>query len=155
MFVKESLIRASSARLWAFHELPDALERLTPPWESMHIVEKAQGLQVGATVIVETKLFGIIPVRWVARHTAYDPPHVFEDIQLSGPFKSWRHRHIITAHANGAILRDEVEYEPPLWLLGKLAAPIFIEPKLERMFVYRHKVTKVWCEAEEGAVEHG
>src|SRR5918998_261722 len=84
-FVKESVIRARPERVFAFHELPDALRRLTPPWERARVVEHAGSLRVGARAIVETRLFGVVPVRWVARHTAYDPPHMFEDVQVSGP----------------------------------------------------------------------
>lgn len=146
LFVKESLIHASRERVWAFHELPDALERLTPPWEQVRVIERAQGLQVGSRAIIETKLFGLLPVKWVAEHTRYEPPRLFEDVQVSGPFKSWRHRHVIEAHAAGAMLRDEVEYEPPLGFLGKLAAPLAVTPRLERMFAYRHEVTRRWCE---------
>ena len=148
-FVKESIIRATPERVWAFHELPDALERLTPPWEHARFIKRAQGLQVGQEAIVETKIFGLIPVKWVARHTLYRPPHEFEDVQISGPFKSWRHRHIIKSHANGAILRDEVEYQPPIGLLGMLVAPMAIVPKLKRMFDYRHDITRQWCETTE------
>jgi ligand-binding SRPBCC domain-containing protein len=44
------------------------------------------------------------------------------------------------------MLRDEIEYEPPLSILGALAAPVFIVPKIEKMFDYRHAVTRKWCE---------
>lgn len=145
-FTKESVIHAAPERVWAFHELPDALERLTPPWERVRVVEKAQGLQVGSRVIIETKLFGVFPARWVAEHTRYEPPRFFEDVQVSGPFKRWRHRHIIEQHASGATLRDEIEYEPPFSLPGKLFAPFLVVPRLERMFLYRHDVTRHWCE---------
>lgn len=147
-FVKESVIRATPERVWAFHELPDALERLMPPWERARIIKKAQSLQAGQEAIVETKIFGLIPAKWVARHTLYRPPFEFEDVQISGPFKSWRHRHIIEPHALGSVLRDEVEYVPPLGLLGAFAAPVVIIPKLKRMFDYRHEATRRWCEAE-------
>ena len=146
MFVKESVIRAAPERVFAFHELPDALSRLTPPWEKVRVVQPAEIARVGSRAIIETRLFGLIPVRWVAEHTAYDPPRMFEDVQLSGPFSRWRHRHIIEPHAEGARLRDEIDYAPPLGLLGKLAAPIAIIPRLERMFDHRHRVTREWCE---------
>lgn len=145
-FVKESVIRAAPERVFAFHELPDALERLTPPWEKARVVRAAPNLHVGSTAIIETRLFGLVPARWVARHTAYDPPRIFEDVQLSGPFRSWRHRHVIEPHAEGAVLRDEVHYEPPLGVLGRLASPLVIAPRLQRMFDYRHTVTRGWCE---------
>ena len=145
-FVQESLIRATPERVFAFHELPDALKRLTPPWESARVIQPAESLQVGSRAIVETRILGLFKTRWVARHSAYDPPRMFEDVLDSGPFKSWRHRHIIEAHASGATLRDEIEYEPPLGWLGKFAAPFIIVPRLRKLFEYRHRVTREWCE---------
>lgn len=145
-FVKESVIEASPERVFAFHELPDALARLTPPWESARVVQPPRDLSVGSTTIVETRILGFFRVRWVAKHTAYDPPHMFEDVQLSGPFRRWRHRHIVEPHERGAVLRDEIEYEPPLSFIGRLAAPLLIVPRLRRLFDYRHKVTREWSE---------
>jgi len=146
LFVKESLIRAAPERVFAFHERPDALRRLTPPWEPTRVVAPAPDLRAGSVAVVETRVLGLVPVRWVARHTAYDPPRMFEDVQTEGPFKSWRHRHVIEPHEKGAVLRDEVEFETPLWLLGRLAAPLLVEPRLRRLFDYRHRVTREWCE---------
>ena len=158
IFVKESVIRATPERVFAFHELPDALERLTPAWETARIVRPALNLRVGSTAIVETRLLGFVPVRWVAKHTAYDPPHMFEDVQVSGPFRRWRHRHVIEPHAEGAILRDEINFEPPFGLAGRLISPLLIVPRLRRLFEHRHNVTRQWCENrppnKEGAEEH-
>lgn len=145
-FVKESFIRASPERVFAFHELPDAFRRLTPSWDGTRIVQSAPDLRPGATAIVEMRLFGLLRQRWVAQHTAYDPPRMFEDVQVEGPFKSWRHRHLVVPREEGAILRDEIEYEPPLRLIGRLTAPLLITPRLRRLFDYRHRVTQEWCE---------
>lgn len=148
-FIKESIIRAKPARVFAFHELPDALQRLTPSWEKARVISPAPDLHVGSIAIVETRLFGLFPVCWVAEHTAYDPPRMFEDVQVKGPFRRWRHRHIVEPHADGALLRDCVEYEPPLGFIGRKLAPLLIEPRLRRLFDYRHRVTRDWCEASE------
>ena len=147
-FVKETVIKATPERVFAFHELPDAIERLIPPWENAKIIQKADISKIGSQAIIEQKILGIIPSRWVAEHTAYDPPNMFEDIQISGPFRRWRHRHIMRSHEQGTILRDEIEYEPPLAFLGMAMTPIIVTPKIEKMFEYRHKVTKEWCEKE-------
>ncbi|HEX8721346.1 MAG TPA: SRPBCC family protein [Pyrinomonadaceae bacterium] len=146
LFVKQSVIRATPERVFAFHERPDALRLLTPPWEPTRVLSAAPDLRGGSLAVVETRLFGLWPVRWVARHTAYDPPRSFEDVQVEGPFRAWRHRHTVEPHAEGATLRDEVEYEPPLGLLGRAAAPLLVEPRLRRLFDYRHGVTRAWCE---------
>jgi ligand-binding SRPBCC domain-containing protein len=132
----------------AFHELPDALQRLTPPGEQVRVIQAAESLKVGAAAIVEMKMLGLFPVRWVAKHTVYDPPRMFEDIQISGPFRAWRHKHLIIPHPDGAILRDEVEYEPPLGIAGALLAPVLIVPRLHKLFDYRHSVTRAWCERD-------
>ena len=145
-FIKETLIKAAPERVFAFHQLPDAFDRLLPPWEEVKVIQIADISVIGSRAIIETKIFGTFTSRWVAEHTAYDPPHLFEDVQISGPFKSWRHRHVVEAHPEGALLRDEIEYEPPFSIFGELAAPYAVVPKLARMFAYRHEVTRKWCE---------
>ena len=148
-FVKESFIKAAPERVFAFHALPDAIERLIPPWENAKIIQKADISRIGSQAIIEQKIFGVVPSRWVAEHTKYEPPRLFEDVQISGPFASWRHQHIIEPHESGVRLRDEIEYEPPFSIFGKLAAPFAVVPKLEKMFAYRHEVTRKWCEEGE------
>jgi len=148
-FVKETLIKATPEKVFAFHELPDAFARLMPPWDHSKIVQAAPSLKVGSRTIIDAAVFGPIKARWVAEHTAYDPPRMFEDKQLKGPFTTWRHRHSVLPNEQGAILRDEIEYEPPFRPFGRLAALIFIIPRLERLFAYRHNVTKEWAEKSE------
>jgi ligand-binding SRPBCC domain-containing protein len=145
-FVRESHIAAAPERVFAFHELPDALARLTPPWESSRVIRMARISEIGSEAVIETRILSLLPVRWVARHTAYDPPRMFEDVQVEGPFRFWRHRHLIEPHAAGARLRDEIEYEPPFLIFGRLAAPFLIIPRLEKLFDYRHAATREWCE---------
>lgn len=148
-FIKESVIRASPERVFAFHEQSDAFEMLLPPWENAEVLQKADISKIGSRAIIKMKVLGIFPAKWIAEHTKYEPPKMFEDVQISGPFAEWRHRHIILPHEDGAILRDEIEYEPPFWIFGAFAAPFAIAPKLEKMFEYRHRVTKNWCEKGE------
>jgi len=146
-FTKSTVINASPERVFEFHLLPDAFERLVPPWENAKILQKADVTKVGSRAIIEQKIFGLVPAKWVAEHTAYDPPKMFEDVQVSGPFKSWRHRHIVESHPEGAVLIDEIEFEPPMGFLGTMVAPVLILPKIEKMFAFRHEVTKKWCES--------
>lgn len=148
-FIKESVIKASPERVFAFHEQADAFEMLMPPWENAKVLQKADISKIGSQAIIEMKVLGVFPAKLIAEHTKYEPPRMFEDVQISGPFASWRHQHIILPHADGAILRDEIEYEPPFWIFGAFAAPFAIVPKLEKMFEYRHRVTKDWCEKGE------
>lgn len=146
IYIKETEIAATVEKVFAFHELPDAFERLIPPWEDAEIIEKADISVIGSRAVIQQKIFGLIPQTWVAEHTAYDPPHLFEDVQISGPFKSWVHRHIIEPKGEHAVLRDEITFDPGFSFLGSLMSPVLIRPKIEKMFEYRHMVTKTWCE---------
>ncbi len=147
-FVKESVIRASCERVFAFHEQPDALRLLSPPWQNIRIIQTAQISEIGSRAVVELKIFGLFKSRWVAEHTIYDPPNVFEDIQIAGPFRSWRHRHIVERYPNGALLKDVIDFQLPLGILGRALAPVLILKRLQRLFNYRHEVTKRWCEKQ-------
>lgn len=130
---------------FALHERSGILEALTPPWEKVRVVRAPESLRVGTEVVLELKI-GPLPLRWVARHTAYDPPRLFEDVQQRGPFWTWVHQHRF-ANVPGAdrrcVLTDHVEYElapRALRLPARLAGP-FVRRRLERMFAYRHEQT--------------
>jgi ligand-binding SRPBCC domain-containing protein len=150
-FMRESLIRAPAERVFAFHQLPDALHRLTPLWEKTQLIAPSRSLEIGERTTVRLRLFGLVPVLCVSEHTRFDPPRMFEDRMLRGPFRRWIHRHLVIPADSGTILRDEVDYDLPLWPLGNLFAPVLVEPRLKRLFEYRHEVTRAWCESAIGS----
>lgn len=93
---------------------------------------------------------GPLVIAWVAEHVVYEPPRLFEDVQVRGPFRSWRHRHRVLADGDGARLRDEVEYEAPGGVVAPLVDRVLIRPMLARLFRYRHAVTRR-CTERSGA----
>lgn len=147
-FVRECAIKAPPEAVFRFHESPDALRQLIPPWENMRIVESTGSLRKGSRVVLAGRVLGIIPVRWVAVHTEYDPPRLFADVQESGPFASWYHRHLfLDDGAGGTILRDEIEYRLPFGKAGSLAGGWLVRRKLNAMFQFRHETTRRLIEA--------
>ena len=142
LFEKESIIAAPPDVVYAFHERPDALSAITPPWERVTIVGQVPPIAVGNRVILKTKI-GPFPATWVAEYVEVEPGRLFADRQVSGPFASWLHRHIFTPDGKGGtILRDSVQYEPPMGLIGRAFGDGFIKKRLNDMFEYRHKETK-------------
>lgn len=149
MYVKQTSINASPEAVFRFHESPDALLHLIPPWEKMTLVESAGSLLPGSRVVLRGR-FGLLPVEWVAIHTEYNPPHLFADWQESGPFAYWYHRHHILEDGHGGtLLKDEVEYAVPLGAIGRWLGGWLVRRKLEAMFAYRHKKTKSLIESGE------
>ena len=93
---------------------------------------------------------GPILLTWVAEHTEYESGRMFADRQVSGPFARWYHRHLFSDDdTGGTILRDEIDYEPPLGALGRLLAGGYLRRKLQRMFDYRHERTQQIVESGE------
>lgn len=148
-YEKLTRIAATPERVFAFHESPGALERLTPPWESVEVESGGGSLKPGSRVVLKTKL-GPLSLRWVAEHTEYDPPRMFADRQVSGPFASWYHRHkFIDDGVGGTWLQDVVDFEPPLGAVGRTLGGAYLTRKLDRMFTYRHETTRRIIESGE------
>ena len=149
MFIKATRINAPPHVVFEFHESPDALAHLIPPWEQMKISESPGSLKPGSRVVLRGRL-GFLPIQWIAVHTEYDPPHLFADRQESGPFAYWYHRHrFLDDGQGGTVLRDEVDYAVPLGRIGQWVGGWFIRRKLEAMFAYRHEITKRLIESGE------
>lgn len=146
-FVHESVIAASVEAVFGFHERPDALQQLLPPWERVRNVRPADSLEVGAVARLEQRV-GPLWLEIVAEHVEYEKNALFVDEMRKGPFAAWRHEHRFEPHPDGCRLTDAITYTPPAWVFGRLAAPLAIEPRLRKMFEYRHRVTQ---EALEGA----
>lgn len=139
--IKESVIPAPRELVFAFHESPGALEKLTPPWEKVRVIERSPSILPGSRVVLRMWT-GPFTVDWIAEHTEYERNRMFADRQVKGPFTFWYHKHMFAdAPGGGTLLRDEVEYLPPFGFLGRLARPL-IERKLKRLFDYRHEMTR-------------
>lgn len=151
VYVKQTRIKAPQQVVFAFHQRPDALKLLVPPWEKVEVEQPPSSLEVGTRVVLVNRL-GPLRLRWVALHVAFEPPNFFTDIQEKGPFKRWEHKHsVIEEGQEECLLRDEVTYELPMGLAGRLFGGAFVRRKIEKMFEYRHQVTRAMCESKEAS----
>jgi ligand-binding SRPBCC domain-containing protein len=146
----ETRLTASQDAVFAFHERPDVMALLTPWWSGVRVVRPAPSLLPGQRALLRLG-FGPLAIEWLAEHTVYEPPREFEDIQLSGPFKRWRHRHRVLPAENGTMLRDEIEYALPGGPLAPILDRLLMRPFLERLFRYRHAVTRRYSEGRVAA----
>lgn len=141
LFVCASRIEASAERVFRWHAEPGALERLTPPWEKMEVVEPAPGIRNGDRGTLRVHL-GPIPMLWKFEHSDYQEGRQFRDVQTAGPFHRWEHTHLfIPDGANACCLEDRIKYELPFGSLGNLLGGWMIRAKLKRTFEYRHRIT--------------
>jgi ligand-binding SRPBCC domain-containing protein len=148
-FSRSVEIAAPVAVVWAFHERPDALQRLIPPWQRVELVSSSEpGLQAGKRVVLRQRV-GPAWVTMRAVHVAYEEGRMFADRVTGGPFNYWLHRHLLEPMEDGGCrLTDEIEYAlrggaPARWVAGG-----WFRGELAKMFAFRHEVTKRECEAE-------
>jgi len=140
-FVKQSVVMAPVEKVFAFHDRPEAIIDLTPPWAGMTLVQPAtNGLQIGSRVILKVKM-GPFTKTWVAEHTEYELNRMFADVQREGPFSYWYHRHLFEGKSdNSTLMTDEIEYKLPMGSLGDLCGHGIVENQLRRSFDYRHRI---------------
>jgi hypothetical protein len=83
LFVAVSMIETSAESLFHWHAEPGALERSTPPWEKVEIIERARGIRHGdrGAMLV---CIGPFRVRWTFEHRNYIEGRQFRDVQTAG-----------------------------------------------------------------------
>ena len=138
--IREQRVSKPLAETFAFFERPENLATLTPP--SLHFLLLSPSpvpMAKGTTIDYKLQIWGF-RIRWTSVITAYDPPHGFSDEQTQGPYAVWRHRHLFSATADGTLVRDEVAYELPWGILGRIAHALVVRRQLKRIFDYREKM---------------
>ena len=144
VFLRRTRIDAPAETVFRWHAQPNALRRLTPPWEAIKedIAESSAGITVGARAVLRFRI-GPMYRLWVSEHRTFDDKNfVFSDEQVKGPFQHWYHVHRFEPDGPEACyLEDRVEYTLPFGRLGKMFAGGFVEKRLDRMFAYRHRIT--------------
>jgi hypothetical protein len=84
-----------------------------------------------------------LSIDWEAVHHGVEPGRRFVDEQVRGPFARWAHTHAFEADGPSAsILEDRIEFELPGGVLGDRVLRSSIESRLDRLFVWRHAVTR-------------
>jgi ligand-binding SRPBCC domain-containing protein len=137
---RRTLMPASAKDVFAFHERPDALERLIPPWERVRVVQPPASLAAGTHVVLR-QWIGPFPVTIESVHDACEPGVIFVDRMIRGPFRKWIHEHRFEhMSASHSWLVDDVDYSLPLEPLSAIFAPL-VHGRVQRMFAWRHEVT--------------
>lgn len=140
-FIKKSHINAPVEDVFRWHSRPGALERLSPPWDPVRIIERKGGINKGARVVLGMKA-GPFPYKWTAEHTDYEENRLFRDRQVIGPFSSWVHTHNFEPDGlEGSFFEDRIDYALPFYPFGNLIGGPSVKAKLARIFKYRHATT--------------
>ena len=137
---REQRLPAPPEEVFPFFEDAWNLEAITPPFLGFEVTTpRPLEMRPGALIDYRLKLHGV-PVRWRTRIETFEPPHVFVDMQVSGPYRLWHHTHVFERDGRGGtLMRDRVRYALPLWPLGELAHLAFVRRDLRRIFDFRRQ----------------
>ena len=144
VFEHQSVMTATADELMTFHAHPKAFKRLTPP--PIFVQVHRNDLKSLTEGEVEFTLwFGLIPVRWLARHEPGPIETSFMDRQIKGPLERWEHQHIfqpVEDDPNKTTLIDRITIEYKASWKGWLSRLFFGGLPLRFLFIYRHQRTK-------------
>lgn len=109
-------------------------------------------MELGETVTWQGRHFGFL-LSHQSEITAMDAPRYFTDEMLSGHFKSFRHEHYFEERDGTTFMTDNVAYETPYGILGRLCDKIALEKYMRELLRKRNAVIKAMAENDFLGVE--
>lgn len=138
--------------LYGWHMRSGAFQRLTPPWEPARLAAYPDKLADGATATIAISPVPGLTINWQAYHTGFIEAQQFMDVQEKGPFAYWQHTHRFEEAGDArSTLTDAIEYKLPLGKLGQFGGGELVRLKLDRMFRYRHQLTRLDLQRHQAA----
>jgi ligand-binding SRPBCC domain-containing protein len=133
-------IRRPRSETFAFFADAFNLERITPSFLRFRILTPAPiVMHAGTLLAYQLSLFGI-RFRWKTLIEQWSPEESFVDVQIEGPYSLWRHTHAFEEIGKDrTLVRDHVEYQVPLGVIGRLANALFVARTLKKIFVERER----------------
>lgn len=138
-FTTEQWLPTPIDDVFAFFADARNLEILTPPWLHFQILSEdldvvRQGMEIEYRI-----RWRWIPLRWLTEITDWQPPYRFVDTQRRGPYRQWIHEHTFEEVHGGTLVKDEIDYAIPGWILEPLVHRWVVGPDVAKIFEYRQE----------------
>jgi hypothetical protein len=135
--LREQQIDRSLEEIFAFFSNPENLGRITPSTLRFEMLTPSPLHVKDGSLLDYTIRISGLPFRWTTLITLFEPPNLFVDVQLRGPYGYWHHKHSFRKAEKGTVVRDEVRYALPFGILGRIVHGVFVRRQLKAIFDYR------------------
>jgi ligand-binding SRPBCC domain-containing protein len=143
LFERSVRLEASPAEVYAFHEDPRNITKISPPSLKVERVECKVPACVGDEFLLRIRQFGL-PLEWIGFWEEAVPNERLVDGAKKSPFRHWRHHHLFKSDADGTVMTDRVEYALPFGVIGLLLDLTVMRVVFTAMFIARHRATKAF-----------
>lgn len=134
---REQIVNKTIDEVFSFFEKPENLEVITPTWMRFKIkTPPPLIMKAGAEFDYRIDLIKI-PLKWKTKIAIYDPPYKFVDVQMKGPYRKWIHTHTFETMGDKTKITDNVDYDLPAGILGRIVHMIYIRKTLKAIFDFR------------------
>lgn len=134
---RSQFIPAPPVEVFRFFEDAGNLEELTPAFLHFRILTP-RPIRMAPGVLIDYRIrISGLPVRWTTLIERYEPPGLFTDVQVRGPYRRWHHLHEFHAEGAGTRMRDVVDYELPQVPCRGILHRAWVAPRLETIFDFR------------------
>lgn len=139
---REQQLQCDIETAWDFFSSPMNLSKITPKDMGFTVLSDFENEPIYEGMLIDYTVSPIlgIPLKWKTRITQVDALKSFTDFQQKGPYKYWNHFHEFIPNAEGVVMKDTVDYELPLGVLGTMAHWLFVKNKLASIFDFRYQI---------------
>jgi ligand-binding SRPBCC domain-containing protein len=134
----ETWLPVPRERVFAFFAEAENLQRLTPTWLGFTILTP-RPIPMGRGTLIDYRIsLRGIPMKWRTEISTWEPPDLFVDSQLRGPYRRWIHTHRFSEVNGGTRVEDRVDFD---MLFGRLML-WYVARDLRKIFTYRHQALR-------------
>jgi len=144
IFERSTWLAAPPEAVFAFHENPGNLARISPPLLRLRRIEADPVAIPGTRFRIVARPLGL-PLDWTGEWLAIERPRRLVDGVVQAPFARFDHEHCFEPEGNGTRMTDRVTYAllGPGWgFLGRLMNRLVAAFVLIPMFRMRHVATR-------------
>lgn len=139
---REQQLNCDIETAWLFFSEPMNLSNITPKNMDFTVLTNHNNAPIFEGMIIDYTVAPLlnIPLKWRTRISQVELYKSFTDFQEKGPYKYWNHLHEFIPNEKGVLMKDTVDYELPMGVIGNLMHSFVIKKKLIHIFNFRYNV---------------